>query len=184
MYAIGVLSLDTPLKRAIRDVCVGFLASFLFFFISRVSIPLFFTPVPLAVQMNLVLLLPFFINKKRSVYATVFFILQGALGFSVFANGSYGMSVLLGSNGGYILGYLLAACLVGDLIERGNLTTKKAYFIMLFGNLVVWFLGGLWLSFFVGGIYKAFLLGVLPFIPGDFIKLALSIKLLKRLKKI
>jgi biotin transport system substrate-specific component len=92
----------------------------------------------------------------------------------VFAGGKAGLAVLLGPTGGYLIGFIAAAFVTGWLAERGwdrwPLTTALA---MVFGNLVIYLFGVSWLAVFVG-ISKAPLLGMVPFIPGDILKIVLA----------
>ncbi len=102
------------------------------------------------------------------------YVAQGLAGLPVFAGGKAGLAVLLGPTGGYLIGFIAAAFVTGWLAERGwdrrPLTTAIA---MVLGNLVIYLLGVSWLAVFVG-ISKAPLLGMVPFIPGDIVKIVLA----------
>jgi biotin transport system substrate-specific component len=102
------------------------------------------------------------------------YVAQGLAGLPVFAGGKAGLAVLLGPTGGYLIGFIAAAFVTGWLAERGwdrrPLTTAIA---MVLGNLVIYLLGVCWLDVFVG-ISKAPLLGLVPFIPGDIVKIVLA----------
>jgi biotin transport system substrate-specific component len=102
------------------------------------------------------------------------YVAEGAAGLPVFAGGTAGPGVLLGPTGGYLVGFIAAAFVTGWLAERGwdrrPLTTALA---MVLGNVVIYLLGVSWLSLFVG-VTKAPLLGMVPFLPGDLLKIVLA----------
>jgi biotin transport system substrate-specific component len=89
---------------------------------------------------------------------------------------------LVGPSGGYLIGYLIGTYITGYLIENFKQRTAKNMFVaFLCGSLIVYFFGISWLALFVG-LKSAFLLGIAPFIAGDFFKIVLSLKGLKALK--
>ena len=118
------------------------------------------------------------------------YLLQGAIGLPVFAGGAFGIAPLLGPAGGYLGGFLFAAIIVGVLAERGMgrgvMNTIEA---MMIGNVVIYVAGASWLASFVGA-EKALTAGVLPFLYGDALKLAVAAgvmpvawRLVKKLQK-
>jgi biotin transport system substrate-specific component len=107
------------------------------------------------------------------------YLAEGAAGLPVFAGGAYGVAKFFGPTAGYLIAYPLAALLVGYLAERGwDRKPHGAALTMLLGSSVILTMGGLWLSRFVGGLGTAFLQGVLPFLPGDVVKIGLAAALL------
>jgi biotin transport system substrate-specific component len=146
---------------------------------AQVAIPLPFSPVPVTGQTLAVLLVGALLGSRRGSLAVLAYIAQGLAGLPVFAGGALGMARLLGPTGGYLVGFAAAAFLVGLLAERGwdrrVLTTAAA---MILGNLVIYAIGALWLAPFVGGLEQALATGVLPFIPGDLVKIVAAALLL------
>lgn len=185
MAAISQVRHDegTALSQSwVRDALLVIGGGILIALFARIAIPLPFTPVPLAMQMNICLLLGILLGSKRGAAAVLFFLAQGACGLPVFAKGSAGLAVLLGPTGGYLLGYVAAAFLAGYLWERSkSKSTGEAFLAMAAGNLVVYAIGVAHLSQFVG-INRALLLGVAPFIIGDLLKLFLGVRALKTAK--
>ena len=161
------------------DALIVIGSSILISLFAHISIPLPFTPVPISMQPHVVLFLAAFLGSKRGVIATLSFVVQGAVGMPVFAGGKAGVLALSGPTGGYILGYIAAAFVVGYLVENlKGIKLSSMFFSMAAGNLVIYLFGMAWLSTFIG-INKAFVLGVLPFILGDLFKLVLAAKALK-----
>lgn len=169
------LTLD---KRAIgRDFCLVILASFGICLAGQISIPLWFTPVPLATQNAAVLLLAVLLGARRGAAATFAFLAQGAMGLPVFSTGASGLAVLLGPTGGYLVGYLIAAFIAGRIAEREK-TLLNALKALGVGNLIIYLCGASYLSVFVG-LSQAFVLGVFPFLLGDLFKMCAGLKILQ-----
>lgn len=152
-------------KGVVRDVLLCLLASFALSLGSKLSIPLWFTPIPLVIQDTMALSFGLLLGSKRAAAAVFGFLLQGALGLPVFAGGAAGAMILMGPRGGYLIGYLVGAYLVGYLMEK----TDRALLAMVAGSLTIFAFGAAWLSLFVG-VDKAFALGVAPFLVGNALK--------------
>ena len=154
-------------------------ASILLGLLAHVSIPLPFTPVPITLQGSVILLMSVLLGPKRAVATVAAFLAQGAMGFPVFANGAGGLSYFLGSTGGYLLGYLPASFVAAYLVERFETRSiRNALVALVAGNIVLFACGAAWLSTFLG-LEKAILLGVVPFLLGDAIKIGLGLKILQ-----
>jgi biotin transport system substrate-specific component len=163
----------------IREALIVAGGSLLVALCARIAIPLPFSPVPLAIQAQVCLLMAVFLGSKRATAIVLAFLAQGVAGLPVFAMGHSGLAVLMGPRGGYLLGYLAAVFLVGYLWERSRVkNASRALLVMGIGNLIIFGLGVAQLSQFIG-LNQALLLGVVPFIIGDFLKLLLGAKLVK-----
>ncbi len=142
---------------------------------AQVAIPLPFSPVPVTGQTLAVLLVGALLGSRRGALAVVAYIAQGLAGLPVFAGGAAGLARLFGPTGGYLVGFVAAAFLVGLLAERGwdrRFGTTVA--AMTLGNVVIYAVGATWLAVFVGGLPQAWSMGVLPFLPGDAVKIVLA----------
>lgn len=149
---------------------------------AQIAIPLPFTPVPITGQTMAVLLVGAALGSRRGALSMAAYLLEGALGLPVFAGGATGLARLHGPTGGYLLGFLAAAFITGWLAERGwDRRPFTAALAMLIGNAMIYLFGLPWLAFFLEGFLGpkgALALGLLPFIPGDLLKLALAAFLL------
>lgn len=139
-------------------------------------------PVPITGQTLGVLLVAASYGLSLGSLTVLSYLIIGGLGVGVFTGGASGWAYLSGATGGYLLGFLLAALLVGYVSERG---WSKHYGLMaaamLLGNLAIYIPGMLWLGQFAPQGYSlswAFSVGILPFLVGDAIKLALAMALL------
>lgn len=167
----------------LRDLTLVLLASFAIGLLAKASIPLPFTPVPLATQNTFILFLAVLLGARRAAAAVLAFLAQGALGLPVFAGGIGGLAKLVGPTGGYLFGYVAAAYIVGYLVERTrDKTVTKTFLALAAGTLVIYLFGASYLSTFIG-LPKALLLGVAPFLLGDLLKIVFGLKLLSWLRR-
>ncbi|MDT7884799.1 MAG: biotin transporter BioY [Thermoflexus sp.] len=168
----------TRAQQRLADAVLILGGSLLTALMARVEIPLPFTPVPITGQTFAVLLVGAALGSRRGALSMAVYLLEGALGLPVFAGGAAGLARLRGPTGGYLIGFIAAAFVTGWLAERGwdrrPATTALA---MLTGNAVIYLFGLPWLAWFVGGFLGpkgALALGLLPFVPGDLLKLLLA----------
>lgn len=135
-------------------------------------------PVPITGQTFAVLMLAALLGPRRGSLCVLAYIAEGAAGLPVFAQAKFGIPALLGPTGGYIIGFVPAAFLVGFLARRGwDRRIGTTVLAMVLGNLVIYAFGLLWLSVLIGP-GRSVATGVLPFIPGDIIKIALAAAIL------
>jgi len=144
---------------------------------AQVVIPLPFTPVPLTLQTFAVLLVGAALGTWRGVASMVVYAVAGSAGVPWFSAGSSGWG---GASYGYILGFIVAAGVVGRLAERGaTLTPLRTAGLMVVGNVVIYAIGVTYLKFAIDASWSsAIALGVLPFLLGDALKIALAAGLL------
>jgi biotin transport system substrate-specific component len=167
-----------------KEVAVIGGASIIIALSALISFPLPFSPIPVAFHCHVVLLLACLLGSKRATLAVLTYLFQGAIGLPVFACGKAGILHLAGPTGGYLVGYLAAAFVTGYLMERtGSRTSSKVFGAMALGNLVIYLFGIPRLSCFIGW-ESAFLLGMLPFLVVDALKLVFATKILKGLRYI
>ena len=140
--------------------------------LAQLSIPLPFTPVPITGQTFGVVLTALLWGQKRAVSTVVSYMLLGGLGLPVFAMGKSGF--LIGPTTGYLLGMLAASFVVGRLADLGwTRSFYKTWLAAFLGSVSVFSFGLYGLSFFVPQT-QLLNLGLLPFLPGDFIKTILA----------
>ena len=142
---------------------------------ARVSIPLYFTPVPLSLAPFAVLLLGLLLSPRMAAATFVAYFTEGAIGLPVFAPtalATSGLAHLFGPTGGYLLAYPLAAMLVSWLWHRTGRSFTAALISAAVGDLVILASGALWLAAFPHFTARtASTLAVLPFLPGDALKI-------------
>jgi biotin transport system substrate-specific component len=143
---------------------------------AHLALPLFFTPVPLTLAPLAVLLLGFTLSPRMAAATLVAYLAEGAAGLPVFAPTPLlisGPARLLGPSGGYLLAYPIAAVLIASLWRRSGKGIVAALTAAAAGNLTILALGALWLAVLThASAAQALALGVLPFLPGDILKIA------------
>jgi len=161
-------------SSAARDFMLILAGSLVVALSAQISVPLPFSPVPVTGQTFGVLLVGALLGSRSGALSLLVYLGEGALGLPVFAGGTGGLVRLAGPTGGYLLGFVAAAFLVGWLCERGwDRRLPTAAMAMLLGNAIIYLFGLPWLAHFVGSD-KTLALGLLPFIPGDLSKLILA----------
>ena len=120
------------------------------------------------------------LGLRRGALTIVLYVLAGALGLPVFADGASGVDTILGPSGGYLLGFLVAAAFLGWRADEGRL--GRAWWVtlgsMLAAHALILGLGGAGLVFRIGAA-KAWSGGVVPFLPGAVVKSVLAALLVR-----
>jgi biotin transport system substrate-specific component len=161
----------TALDRRAREALLVCSGAFFVAALAQVRVPLPFTPVPITGQTFAVLLVGAALGSKRGAASLLAYLGMGALGLPFFAGGAAGVKHLLGPTAGYLLGFVVAAWLVGWLAERGlERRLPQALLVFLAGEVAIYLLGVGWLTFVLGSLQKALLAGFFPFLIGDAIK--------------
>ena len=139
---------------------------------SQITVPMY--PVPMTMQTFAVLLIGAVCGWRLGAEILLAYIFEAEVGLPVLAQGKTGLATLTGPRGGYILGFLLAAIVVGYCAERGWHRTLMGLAASLAVGAVLVYVPGLpWLAAFIG-LDKAITFGLLPFIFGDAVKAALA----------
>lgn len=144
---------------------------------AQILIPVPGSPVPMTGQTFAALLVGAALGWKRGALSMALYLAVGAAGFGWFQNGSSG---LYGASAGYIVGFVLAGALVGALAGRGgDRTPLRTAGTMVLGNLAIYSVGVPWLMASTGmGLSTALEKGVVPFLIGDALKIAVAAALL------
>jgi biotin transport system substrate-specific component len=160
-----------PNQSALRALVLIAAGTLLLMVSAKVQVPMW--PVPMTMQTLAVLLIGMIYGPRLGAATVAVYLMEGAIGLPVFASGG-GFLYLVGPTGGYLVGYLAAALIVGMMAGRGfgrNVWTTAA--AMLVGIAVIYAAGVGWLATIVG-FDKAIELGLIPFLLGDALKLALA----------
>lgn len=147
---------------------------------ARLAVPLPGTAVPFTLQVVAVLLAGFLLGPRTGAASQALYVAAGAAGLPVFAAGG-GVAYLLGPTGGYLLAFPVAAAVAGALARRGT----GAWRLVVGGALgiaVIQLGGAAWLAALFGPADAA-RMGVVPFLAGDALKLALAVLVSSRLRE-
>jgi biotin transport system substrate-specific component len=160
---------------------------------SHIALPLGFTPVPLTLQPFAVLLLGLLLAPRLASATLGAYLVEGALGLPVFAPGlafGAGMAHLLGPTGGYLMSYPAAATLIAILWHRSGRGFSAALGSAAAGNVLILLCGFVWLTLWThgagsfGSIKAAFVMAVLPFLPGDALKVVAAAAISKGFERV
>jgi biotin transport system substrate-specific component len=142
---------------------------------AQVAIPTPWSDVPITGQTFAVLLTGALLGSRLGALAMIAYLIEGASGLPFFAAGGSGLLRLTASPwAGYLWAYPVAAFVTGLLAERGwDRRYLKAAAAMGLGSVVILLGGMVWRLGFMS-FDQAFMTGVVPFLPGDAIKIALA----------
>ncbi|MFQ5816802.1 MAG: biotin transporter BioY [Terriglobia bacterium] len=170
--------LEALLPRAtlVQNVLLVVAGSLLVALCAQIAVPLPFSPVPVTGQTFAVLLLGATFGARRAAVALLLYLAEGAAGLPVFAPmGAPGLARFAGPTGGYLLAYPLAAFVLGTLLETA--ARRRLWYWLgaaLAAETIILAGGAAWLKWVTRANWEqALLLGVVPFLPGDLIKVAL-----------
>ncbi|MDR1665272.1 MAG: biotin transporter BioY [Clostridiales bacterium] len=164
--------------------------------LSQAAIPI--GPVPINLATFAVFCAGALLGSKRGALSLLLYTVLGIAGLPVFSMFRGGVGVIAGPTGGFIIGYTLAAFLIGYILERQTVRLKRTaaaegdvspisrkwYAVaMLAGAVAYFFLGSVWYMFLTGnGLWETLTVCVVPFIPGDLLKIAAATAVCKRLR--
>ena len=170
-------------RHAVRDLVYIAMFAALIAVCSVISIPL--GEVPFTLQTFGVCLAAAMLGWKRGTLSVIIYILLGAVGLPVFAGLKGGVGVLAGPTGGYIVGFILTALVVGFAAQRSDRRALPLAFSMAVGVLLCYAVGAVWfMSVTRRGILEALTLCILPYLLPDSVKIAAAVLLTNRLSKV
>ena len=150
------------------------------------SVPLPYSPVPMTLQTLAVLLVGIWGGARMGAVVLTSYLVLGLLGFPVFAapaNVSPGLAFLARPSGGYVVAFIPAAFLAGWLYQSTRSKLVGALLAMTLGHIVIFAGGVTWLAVVTGtGFEKAIALGLVPFLLGTVVKIALGTALAAAVK--
>lgn len=150
---------------------------------SQIALPI--GPVPINLATFVVFCAAALLGSKLGVLSLIIWVALGVAGVPVFSMFRSGLGALVGPTGGYIIGYIPAAFITGLLIEKFNKSNKIHLYIvsMLVGSLVCYIMGTAWFMYSLGrGLWDSLMICVIPFLPGDIIKVITAAMIAKRIR--
>ncbi len=149
------------------------------------SIPL--STVPISLGTFAVYLCAAILGPQKGIISVLIYLMLGLVGIPVFAEGMAGFGVLAGPTGGYLIGYLVIAFFTGFFTKKWGKNPVIVFSGMAIGTIGCYLIGTIWLGLQLKfGVWEALMAGVIPFIPGDVIKMvactAISLPVRKQIK--
>ncbi|MER8548317.1 biotin transporter BioY [Mesorhizobium sp. M0045] len=176
-----LISLALPEKGAARlagQLLLAFAGTLLLVLSAKTKVML--GPVDISMQTLAVFLIAASFGMRLGVATLLLYMAEGAMGFPVFQSTpekGIGIAYMLGSTGGYLAGFVVMAAIVGWAADRGwDRHPIKLFNAMLVAEIVMMAMGFAWLALLIGP-EKSWQFGVVPFIVGDLIKVALAASL-------
>ena len=169
-----------------KDIVLISLSVTLIVICSWISIPLM---VPFTMQTFAIFTIIGLLGTKRSTIAIFIYILIGAIGIPVFSGFTGGIGRLLGSTGGYIIGFIFTALISGFIIDKLGNNSLAMILAMVIGLFLCYLFGTAWFIYLYTrttepiGIMTALSWCVFPFIIPDFLKISLAVLTVKRVSK-
>lgn len=166
---------------------------------AKIKVPVYPSPVPIGMGTFAVLTIGAGYGPRLGLTTILGYMLVGALGFDVFTSSTaefHGLNYMMGSTGGFLVGFVLATVVLGLLARRGwDRSVPKMALAMLIGSALLYVPGLVWLSQWIAMTGKAdaatygslfnqsVAWGLTPFVFGDLVKLALAALLLPAIWK-
>jgi biotin transport system substrate-specific component len=157
----------------LRNALLVAAGAVLIYLCARVSFTVPPNPVPYTLQTFGVLVVGGALGLRRGALATVLYVALGLVGLPFFAEGKGGLTVVLGATGGYLVGFVVAAAIVGRLAELGwDRRIGGAIGATALASVAIYAIGVPWLAVTTGlTASEAIAFGLLPFVVADIVKL-------------
>ncbi len=169
-------------SNTITKIVFSFLMACITGLMAQIVIPLPWTPVPITAQTFAVLCSGLFLGKKYGCLSQILYVVLGIAFIPWFGGMTGGLNVVLGSTGGYLIGFIIASYFIGYITEKyataRNFT--RMFAVISIANFALIYIPGLiglavWAYLTQGtvlGVVDLLLMGLVPFIFGDLIKIA------------
>jgi biotin transport system substrate-specific component len=172
---VKVQSIAQP-SEATKNVALVVAASLFVAICAHISVPTPLTPVPFSMQNLAVLLVGLALGPTRGFAALTLYLAEGAMGLPFFAPGRGGIAQLIGPTGGYLMAYPFIAYIAGAIFVRAK--ARHRFLVALAAStvaeIVLFIIGTIWLTVYTHSFIKAALLGIVPFLPIEAVKIALA----------
>ena len=150
--------------------------------LAPMSIPI--GPVPISFTNLAIYLSLYLLGWKRGTISYLIYLLIGLVGIPVFSGFTSGPGKLFGPTGGYLIGFIPLALIAGYFINHFHNKKALRFLGMILGTAVCYALGTAWLAIQAHmGLSAALMAGVIPFLPGDFIKMILALLIAPQIRK-
>lgn len=152
-----------------------------FCILAPLAIPIPISPVPISFTNMIIFLSVMILDWKASTCSYIVYLLLGAAGLPVFSGYQGGLAKLAGPTGGYLIGFILLAIIAGKIYREDS---NISYFAgVIAGEFVMYIIGTAWLSYQLGVTFgQGLFVGVIPYLPGDAIKMVIAFILGRQIK--
>jgi len=164
----------SPIKSTRELVLIGVMAA-VTCILGPLSLVIPVSPVPISLTNLAIYVSLYVLGCRRGTVSVLIYLLLGLIGLPVFSAYSGGAGKLFGPTGGYLIGFVFMAIIVGWFID--TFKQLPLHFLgMVLGTAVCYFFGTVWLAWQAGMNFGAAMAaGVIPFIPGDLVKIIIAL---------
>ena len=170
----GTVAVDNQKIRTKQMVLIALMTS-VTCVLGPLSIPLPFSPVPISLTNFAIFLAIFVLGMKSGTISFIIYLLLGAIGVPVFSSFRGGLQVLAGPTGGYLIGFIFLALIMGFALEHFDRKLVPTIIGMIIGMAVCYAFGTVWLAKLLSLSFKeGLMMGVIPYLPGDAAKIIIA----------
>ena len=170
----GTVAVDNQKIRTKQMVLIALMTA-VTCVLGPLSIPLPFSPVPISLTNFAIFLAIFILGMKSGTISFIIYLLLGAVGVPVFSSFRGGLQVLAGPTGGYLIGFIFLALIMGFALDHFDRKLVPTIIGMIIGMVVCYAFGTVWLAKLLSLSFKeGLMMGVIPYLPGDAAKIIIA----------
>lgn len=170
----GTVAVDNQKIRTKQMVLIALMTA-VTCVLGPLSIPLPFSPVPISLTNFAIFLAIFVLGMKNGTISFIIYLLLGAIGVPVFSSFRGGLQVLAGPTGGYLIGFIFLALIMGFALDHFDRKLVPTIIGMIIGMAVCYAFGTVWLAKLLSLSFKeGLMMGVIPYLPGDAAKIIIA----------
>ena len=170
----GTVAVDNQKIRTKQMVLIALMTA-VTCVLGPLSIPLPFSPVPISLTNFAIFLAIFVLGMKSGTISFIIYLLLGAVGVPVFSSFRGGFQVLAGPTGGYLIGFIFLALIMGFALDHFDRKLVPTIIGMIIGMAVCYAFGTVWLAKLLSLSFKeGLMMGVIPYLPGDAAKIIIA----------
>ena len=170
----GTVAVDNQKIRTKQRVLIALMTA-VTCVLGPLSIPLPFSPVPISLTNFAIFLAIFVLGMKSGTISFIIYLLLGAVGVPVFSSFRGGFQVLAGPTGGYLIGFIFLALIMGFALDHFDRKLVPTIIGMIIGMAVCYAFGTVWLAKLLSLSFKeGLMMGVIPYLPGDAAKIIIA----------
>ena len=170
----GTVAVDNQKIRTNQMVLIALMTA-VTCVLGPLSIPLPFSPVPISLTNFAIFLAIFVLGMKSGTISFIIYLLLGAVGVPVFSSFRGGFQVLAGPTGGYLIGFIFLALIMGFALDHFDRKLVPTIIGMIIGMAVCYAFGTVWLAKLLSLSFKeGLMMGVIPYLAGDAAKIIIA----------
>ena len=170
----GTVAVDNQKIRTKQMVLIALMTA-VTCVLGPLSIPLPFSPVPISLTNFAIFLAIFVLGMKNGTISFIIYLPLGAVGVPVFSSFRGGLQILAGPTGGYLIGFIFLALIMGFALDHFDRKLVPTIIGMIIGMAVCYAFGTVWLAKLLSLSFKeGLMMGVIPYLPGDAAKIIIA----------